>query len=376
MLMSKKRIGIDARMYGLGFTGIGRYNFELIHHLAKIDRENEYVVFLRKEAFLRFKLPNHRFEKVLADFGHYTFAEQIQFLKLLNAHQLHLMHFTHFNLPILYSRPYIVTIHDLTPSFFPGKKMNRLWHKWAYQLVLRVLAKRSKKIISISKHTKKDVVSLLGVPPENIEVVYNGVNSEFSIPSKTSRSDLMKKFGLQKPYLLYTGVWRSHKNIIGLIKAFSKVNSQLGNQYNLVITGRHNPIYNEIPDIVEKLDLKESVHLVGMVPEEDLKALYQHALAYTFPSFYEGFGLPPLESMQSNTPVVASNTTSIPEICGWGNALFFDPYSVDDMVKKIKKIITDAPLRQVLVNKGRLRVKDFSWSDMASSVLDIYNKVI
>jgi len=244
----------------------------------------------------------------------------------------------------------------------------------AYRKVLRSVTRKAKKIIAVSEHTKKDLQEMFNIPEERIQVIYNGVNPEFGEKSKTSKPDLMKKLGLQKPYFLYTGVWRDHKNIVGMIKAFAAVNKNLGDQYNLVITGRHNPSYKEIPDTVNEMKLEEDVHLVGLVSEDDLKALYQHALAYIFPSFYEGFGLPPLEAMQCGTPVTASNKSAIPEVCGEGNALFFDPYSIDDMREKMRTIATDASVRQRLVDAGFERVKFFDWKKMTSSVLQIYNQ--
>lgn len=367
------RIGIDARMYGSGFTGIGRYTYELIRNLAEMDQENEYVVFLRKESFDGFEPPNKRFTKVLADFPHYSFAEQFGFKSLLNKSKLDLMHFCHFNAPIFYNKPYIVTIHDLTLSFFPGKKFNSFWRRMAYKLVLKTVIKKAKKIIAVSKHTKSDLQKMFNIPEERISVIYNGVNPEFAEKSETLKADLMKRLGLQKPFFLYTGVWRDHKNIVGMIKAFADMNKELGGQYNLVITGRHNPSYKEIPDTIKEMKLEEDVHLVGLVSEDDLKALYQNALAYVFPSFYEGFGLPPLEAMQCGTPVIASNKSAIPEVCGEGNALYFDPYNIDDMKEKMRTIATDASVRQNLVNKGFERVKEFDWGKMASSVLQIYN---
>lgn len=369
------KIGIDARMYGSGFTGIGRYTYELIRNLAEMDKENEYVVFLRKEAFDTFEPPNERFTKVLADFPHYSFAEQTGFLKLLNQTELDLMHFCHFNAPVRYNKPYIVTIHDLTLSFFPGKKMNSFWRRFAYRMVLKSVTGKAQKIIAVSEHTKKDLMEVMNIPSERIEVIYNGVNPEFAEPSKTSRPDLMKKLGLQKPYFLYTGVWRDHKNIVGMIKAFSEINEELGHQYNLVITGRHNPSYHEIPDTVKEMKLEEDVHLVGLVDEDDLSALYQSALAYVFPSYYEGFGLPPLEAMQCGTPVAASDKSAIPEVCGEGNALFFDPYDIADMKEKMRIIATDASVRQRLVDRGFERVKDFNWGKMAEAVLHVYQSI-
>ncbi|MBU0578080.1 glycosyltransferase family 4 protein [Patescibacteria group bacterium] len=367
------KIGIDARMYGVTFTGIGRYSSELIKNLAKQDGEHEYVIFMRKEAFDSFEVPNKRFKKVLADFPHYSFGEQFGFLSIINKEKLDLMHFTHFNAPIFYSRPFVVTIHDLTLSFFPGKKMTNWFQRLAYHIVVRNVTRKAKKIIAVSKNTKKDLIDALKIPSDKIEVIYNGVSFRFGDVEPTPHPDLMPKLGLQKPYFLYTGVWRDHKNIVGMIKAFDAFNKDVGSQYNLVITGPHNPTYHEIPDIIKELGVEGDVHLVGLVAEGDLLALYQGALAYVFPSFYEGFGLPPLEAMQCGTPVIASNTSATPEVCGEGNALFFDPYNLEDMQKAMRTVATDASVRQRLVNRGFERVKDFSWEKMTKNVLDIYN---
>ena len=369
------KIGIDARMYGVSFTGIGRYTSELIENLAELDKENEFVVFMRKEAFESFNPPNERFKKVLADFPHYSCGEQFGFLKVINKEKLDLMHFTHFNAPIFYKRPFVVTIHDLTLSFFPGKKMTSWFERLAYHVVIRNVTKKAKKIIAVSNHTKKDLVESLKVPADKISVIYNGVNPKFGDVDPTPRPDLMKKLGLQKPYFLYTGVWRDHKNIVGMIKAFDAFNKDVGNQYNLVVTGQHNPTYHEIPDTVKKLGIEDDVHLVGLVAEADLFGLYKYAIAYVFPSFYEGFGLPPLEAMQCGTPVIASNTSATPEVCGEGNALFFDPYNPDDMKNAMRMIATDPSLRQKLMDRGAERVKQFGWEKMTKGVLNVYNAI-
>jgi len=370
------KIGIDARMYGVGFTGIGRYTAELIEHLAQKDTQNEYVLFMRKEAYDKFEVPNERFKKVLADFKHYSFGEQFGFNKVIKNEKLDLMHFTHFNAPVFYNKPFIVTIHDLTLSFFPGKKMNHVFHRMAYHWVVNNVTKRAKKIIAVSEHTKKDLIETLHIKESKIEVVYNGVSAKFGGVEATLRQELMKKLGLSKPYFLYTGVWRDHKNIVGLIKAFAKLNEEVGKQYELVITGPYNPTYHEVPDTVKELGIEGDVHLVGLVSEEDIYALYLNALAYVFPSFYEGFGLPPLEAMQCGTPTVVSNTSAVPEICGEGNSLYFDPYDIDDMKDKMKQLTTDPILRQGLIDNGMERVKFFSWDIMVGKVIDIYNNFL
>jgi len=184
------KIGIDARMHGASFTGIGRYTAELIEHLAEQDSDNEYVLFMRKELFESFKCSNDRFKKVLADFPHYSFGEQFGFSKVLKKENLDLMHFTHFNAPIFYNRPFVVTIHDLTLSFFPGKKMNHIFHRMAYHKVIRSVTGNAKKIIAVSNHTKKDLIETLKIPEEKITVIYNGVSTKFGGVEPTLRQEL------------------------------------------------------------------------------------------------------------------------------------------------------------------------------------------
>ena len=366
------RIGIDARMYGSGFTGIGRYTYELIRHLALLDSVNEYVVFLRKEAFDSFVPPNSRFFKVLADFPHYSLAEQTKFLWALNREHLDLMHFCHFNAPIFYRKPCVVTIHDLTLSFFPGKKMTSWIQRLAYHFTLKAVTRKAKRIIAVSHNTKADLVRLLSIPDSKIQVAYPGVSPSFAEPSPVTKRDLDSRFGLQKPYFLYTGVWRDHKNVAGLIRAFDALNRDSKQVYQLAITGRPNPRYPEIPETVQSLGLESAVRLTGLVDEDTLKALYQHALAYVFPSFYEGFGFPPLEAMLCGIPVAVSNTSSIPEVCGEGNAVYFDPYSLPDMYEAMRRVATDQALRSQLIDNGRRHVSRFDWGGMAKAVLDVY----
>jgi glycosyltransferase involved in cell wall biosynthesis len=365
-------------MYSSGFTGIGRYNFELIRYLARLDQENEFVIFLNPAEYEKFTPPAKNFRAVQVNALHYSFDEQSKFLQNINAEKLDLMHFTHFNSPIFYRGKQITTIHDLTLSFFPGKKMNSFLHRFAYNLVLRKGVKKAQKIIAVSESTKKDLMRLLRTPDEKIQVIYNGVGREF-IPSprtELSRKQLQKDFGIEKSYLLYTGVWRDHKNILGLLEALAHLVHERNFDEELVITGKANPVYaQEIFDKVKKLKLEKTVIFTGLVDDEDLRKLYQNARVFVFPSFYEGFGLPPLEAMSCGIPVVASNSSSIPEICGKA-AEFFDPYNSEDMANKIWQVWGDESMRKILIDAGSSRVLDFSWARMAEETLAIYRSAI
>ncbi len=371
------KIGIDARMYSSKFTGIGRYVYELTENLFQIDQKNEYVLFLNEPEYSKFTPPNKRVSKVLVDAHHYSLSEQTTFLKKIIAAKVDLMHFTHFNAPILYMGKSVVTIHDLTLSFFPGKKMNSSIYRLAYQLVIRTAVRKAKKVIAVSNNTKHDLQTILGTPDKKAQVIYEGVNSEFKAITDQQKIDkVLKKYNLDRPFILYTGVWRSHKNLANLIKAFGILKHQYGLDCYLVITGKKDPYYPEVEQETLSLQLENDVVFTGLIPEDDLITLYSAARLYAFPSLYEGFGLPVLEAMQCHTPVACSNASCLPEVAGMKNALFFDPKSPDDIAEKIYQLYSDPQLRDKLVKHGINRVKDFSWQQMAKETLALYQSIL
>jgi len=369
------KIGIDARMYSSNFTGIGRYNYELINRLAKIDTTNEYRIFLNKPEYDTFKEPGPNFKKVLAGAKHYSLSEQLKFLWVLYREKLDVMHFTHFNNPIFYLRTQVVTIHDMTLSYFPGKKMTGLIHRAAYNLSIWAVTRKAKRIIAISENTKKDLQKLLKVPDKKLSVVYEGAALDFKKITDTKELAATRAtYKLKNPFILYAGVWRSHKNVLGLIKAYHHLVTEKEVEFDLVITGKKNTVYHEIPELVKKLKLEKRVHFVGLVPERDLVHLFNLATIYVFPSFYEGFGLPALEAFAVGTPVASSNTSCLPEICGENNAIFFDPYDPKDMADKILHLYNDKDLQATLIKNGTTRLKDFSWDKMAKETLEEYQR--
>lgn len=374
------RIGIDCRMYSSHFTGIGRYVFELVENLQKLDKENEYFIFFNQPEFNNFQASNKNFHKILVGARHYSFAEQTKFLTILNDHNLDLMHFTHFNAPILYKKPSIVTIHDLTLHFYPGKKMTSFIRRMAYNLTIRAAVNRAKKVIAVSRCTAKDLQDILKTPLKKVKVIYEGVNDDFrEVKDQAFVKHTLNRYRIHKPFLLYTGVWRDHKNLKGLLKAFSIIRQK--HDVQLVITGRKDNIYSdEIFDTAKSLKLMDEnqsaqeipqVIFPGLVSEDELIAIINAADVYVFPSFYEGFGLPPLEAMQCGTPVAASNCSCIPEVCG-NNAVYFDPHSSEDMAKQITKLYTDRALHQRLKTSGKKHVEKYSWQRMARETHQLY----
>lgn len=374
------RIGIDARMFSDAFTGIGRYTFELTKRLferrqIQISGKKyalEWVIFLNDPEFSAYDFPKH-VQKILVNAPHYSLAEQTVFLKKLWDSKCDLVHFTHFNMPIFYRKNSVVTIHDTTLSFFPGKTTNWL-KKWVYKFVITNAINVSSEIISVSENTKKDVVNIFQKIPGKITCVWNGLTDDFCPLPEKKKGILQKKYKIPGKYLFYSGVWREHKNIRGLFEAFAKIQSksQEFSSLTLVLTG--NPD-EKLLDYAKNLEISESIRVVGKVPLEDLVSLMGGAEAFVFPSLYEGFGLPPLEAMRANVPVVSSNTSAMPEVCGEA-AHYFDPYDTDDMAQKISEVLTDENLRKKLVTEGQKRTKMFCWDRCADQTFEIYEKAL
>ncbi len=372
---AKYKIGIDCRMFSDSFTGIGRYNYELTKRLFSQTEINgkpvEWVIFMNEPEAGNFSFPDH-VKKVSVNARHYTFREQWAFWRILMKEKCDLVHFTHFNLPFLYRRKFVVTIHDTTISFFPGKKMNVWWRKMAYRLVFGHAVKSSAGIITVSKNTKLDVVKLYPGTEEKITVIWNGLGKDFVSVDIDEQLQVSKRYDLSDRFLLYTGVWREHKNLVGLIKSFALI-SKNNPDLNLVITGKEDPYYPEVKTEVINWGLEDKVKFVGLVPFHDLVALYNAAEIFVFPSFYEGFGFPPLEAMLVSTPVCASESASIPEVCGEA-ALYFDPTDIEDMAQKVEMLLLDENLKSSLIEKGLKQTSLFSWDTCSKATLNSYIK--
>ena len=370
------KIGIDCRLYSSRFTGIGRYTNELVDHITKINdehkRTHEIVLFFNQPEYQNFIPPNPAVKKVLVNAPHYSLKEQTKFLKALNKEHCSMVHFPHFNVPNFYRKPYIVTIHDLTLSLFPGRKMTKWYHRLAYHFTIKNAVKKAKKVIAVSKNTKEDIISHLKIPAEKIEVIYNGINPQFHIIEDLKEVEkTLKKYDIKKDFLLYTGVWRNHKNLTGLIEAFNILKNEKQIDINLVITGNPDPIYPEVLHTIKALNLEKDIILPGLVSEQELVHLYNGAKIYVFPSFYEGFGLPPIEAMRCGTPVAASNTSSIPEICGEENAVYFNPHIPQDIAEKIEMLYKNVDLQAGLIWKGMHHSQRFSWEAMARHTYEV-----
>lgn len=382
-------IGIDARMLGPEQTGIGTYIQYLVKELAWLDKKNEYVLFVLRSGARKLKPESSKLKVVQVTAPWYSWQEQMLLPWIFKKYRLDLMHFPHFNLPILYPGKYVVTIHDLTPKFFPGKGTSWL-RKKGYELTLTSAVRRASKIITPSEFTKKDLIKHLGVPGSQIKVIYEGIKDrksvakhkqfleKFSQHKKEAFQRLHSKFkiqGLKLPYILYVGVWRPHKNLVRLIKAFKILRQDWGFKCQLVLVGREDPRHPEIRRTWEKLGFKDDIFTPGFLLGEKLNLFYQAASLFVLPSLAEGFGLVGLEALNQGTPVAVSKIGPLPEILGEA-AVYFDPLSPQDMAKKMIQVLKDESLQKDLVKKGQKILPRYSWQKMTQETLEVYQEAL
>jgi glycosyltransferase involved in cell wall biosynthesis len=235
-------------------------------------------------------------------------------------------------------------------------------------------------VIAVSAATRRDVESVLAVRRDRIRQVYNAPDPRFLLKSEPAeQSQLLERFQISTPYLLYAGRIRPHKNIPRLIEAFAVVRGELEDDpeyrdLRLLIIGDEISKHPEVRRAMIQTRTQQVVRFLGFVPFETLKMFYSAATAFVFPSLYEGFGLPPLEAMAAGTPVITSSVSSLPEVVGPA-AMIVNPENVFDIARGIREVLTDPELRQRLIAAGHEQVRQFNWTRTAEEVLDIYREV-
>lgn len=370
------KIGIDARMFKTGKTGIGTYIKNLTDNIFAIDRNNEYLLFLLEPEYSMYQIQFPNVKKVLVDSHWYSWKEQIFLPYQLYKEKVDLLHFPHFNTPVMYRDKNILTIHDITPKFFPGHKINSWVRRAGFDFAFTQSLAKADKIIAVSSRTKDDLVQHFGVESNKIKVIYEGVSADFQVIDKEilRSKNIGEKYGITKPFLLYVGVWRNHKNVVNLIRAFNLLIQKYKLDLQLVIGGEEDPYYPEVRRTWQSLGLEKHIVTPGLIPQEELPYFYNLASVFVFPSFYEGFGLVGLEAMLCGTPVAASDRGSLPEVLGEA-AIYFDPANPEGMAEIIKKVLEDKELKEKLITQGLQQVKKYSWRKCAEETLELYEEM-
>lgn len=367
------RIGIDARMYGSKQAGLGRYVEQLVLGLTEGDRENKYILYVRNaKEFENAKLSDN-FRLVEADIPWYSWEEQMKLPKIIKKEKVDLMHFPHWNVPLFYNKPFVVTIHDLIMYHYPRAEATTLgpvkyWFKdKIHRLVVKNAVRKARHIIVTSEFTKQDVHQTLKVPMEKMTVTYQAPAK--SDGGRATSDGVLKKFGIDKKYILYVGNAYPHKNLEGLLKAWKIFREKYGEQYQLVLAGKRNYFYEQL--IKKTVEQWNNIIFTDYVLDDELTVLYQNASLFIFPSLYEGFGLPPLEAMSYGLPVASSSASCLPEVLGEG-ALYFAPDNYEQMAEVIYRGLTDENIRFELRQKAREESGRYSGERMARETARVY----
>lgn len=365
------RIGIDARFYGTKQRGIGRYVKKLVDGLVEFDRQNDYVIFLSRDNIEDFKTTNPKVKRVLFDIRWYSLAEQLAGHRIIRRERLDLMHWPHLNVPWFAAKPYVLTIHDLIINRFPDSRSTTLprWLYWlklmAYRQVVKRAVNRAQKIIVPSEFVKEDLIKTYVLSADKVQVIYEGY-----FLADGQQTMAITHFKITKPFLLYVGSAYPHKNLERLLSVFKKLNQE--KKYQLVLAGRTDYFFERLKKIAKP---DPDVIFTGFVSDSELAALYQEAQLYVFPSFYEGFGLPPIEAQAHGLAVVSSNSSCLPEVLADG-AVYFDPNSEAEMLASIKSVLENPSLIKELVVKGSTNVKKFNWTKAVKETHSLYLSLI
>lgn len=369
----RMNIGIDARFWGLQHAGLGRYLMELIQALSAIDRKNNYTLFLRKPYDTEVQVPRN-FRRVTANIRHYTFEEQWLLAEIFTRENLDILHVPHFNVPLLYRRPFVVTIHDLLWHEVKGLSVTTqnpityLIKYLGYKLVVSNALSRSQRILVPSKVIRDKLTSDHAVSGKKIVVTHEAPSKIFK-PTK-KKASILAKYGITEPFVIFVGSPYPHKNIPAAAAAVKKLNES-GHNLRLVVASSRSVFSERLVRELQNKNLEKFVWLTGFVPDYDLVFLLAQAQALVQPSRSEGFGLPGLEAMAVGCPVVASDLDVFEEVYK-DAALYVDPNSVEDIAEKLKSLLTDTELKTELVKRGRARVKSFSWRKLAGKTLKVY----
>lgn len=371
--MGKYRVVIDARMYGLEHAGIGRYVMNLLRNFQFSNSNFQFILLVKRERLEKIKNelgPNFEYFPVRS--RHYSLAEQVELPLVLKKINPDLVHFPHFNIPVLWPKKFVVTIHDLIKHYFRGKETTTkaswcYWPKyWSYRLLVNLALKRATVIFTPSHYWRKKLITDFGVNEEKIIVTYEAVDPLFLNLAKNQLPETREKFHLRGPFLIYTGSVYPHKNITRLLLALKMVP-----KVKLVIACSRSVFTERLGKLVDHLGLGPRVIFLGFIQDQDLVGLYQQTIALVQPSLMEGFGLTGLEAMAVGCPVLAARASCLPEIYA-SAALYFDPLNPNDLAEKIRMVLADQRLRKNLINQGRLQVKKYSWQKTAQETLAGY----
>jgi len=373
-------IAINALFLKAGqVAGIETYLRGMLKGLVSLPKgDHAYYLFISKsyvDSFSSFpnlnivscpNFRNNRFKRIV--------WEQTKLASYVRNYDIDLLHSPGYSGPFYMPIPSVVTIPDLNYIFIPENfsRTERLLRRF----LITTSARSTDAIITISENSKQDIVHMLGVPADRVWVTHLSARMRQEQAQPIDRMSLLAKYKITKPYILSVASSHPHKNLATLIKAFDFLyNTDLGSGYQLVLVGHQMGQHNMLQELAGRCVAGENIIFTGFVPDEDLSGLYCYADLFVFPSLYEGFGIPVLEAMKFQVPVISSNSASLPEVVG-DAAITVDATSVNLLAQAIESVLSNSDLANELARRGTDNIKRFSWEKTARQTLDIYEKIM
>lgn len=361
--------------------GIGTYIRNVVRTLARLDREGKYFLIGIPDKVDEFGPLPPNFHSVSLAAADNTFRGCVDFRAIVRRLECNVVHIPHlFWMPRALGCPYVLTVHDLLEHMYGSRNLSNLRRSLHFYLTRRAL-RGAARVIAVSQFTKSEVQKLLPLPDERIEVVYNAIDERFlhGHASQTDRELIAQRYQVNYPFILYAGAIRPHKNLVRIIEAFSALKNELakGRQLadlKLIIIGDDLSGHPRLRRAVVSGGVQNDVRFLGFVPIEVLRIFYDVAKIFVFPSLYEGFGLPPLEAMAHGTPVVTSNTSSLPEVVG-NAAIMVNPENVFEIQRALQRALLDTETREGMKQRGYEQAQRFSWTSSVSRILEIYREI-
>jgi len=375
------RIGIDYTSAARQSAGIGRFTRELVRAALALDEDNDYRLLVAgRQPVAQAHLPraSRRYRLVQTPISERNLVRlwhrlQIPLPVEVFLGRVDIFHSPDFVLPPVARAVKVLTIHDLSFLRVPECADPRL--RWYLGQVVPRSVGRADFLLADSESTRRDLVELLGVPPDRVQVIYGGVDAMFApVEDAEALRRAREKYARGRPFILAVGTLEPRKNYPTLIRAFARARQAARLPHALVIVGRKGWVYEPIFAAVDDLGLHDEVIFPGFVPDEELPALYNAADVLVTPSFYEGFGLPALEAMACGTPVIVSDVSSLPEVVGEAGVRI-DPRDEAGLAEAIVRVVGDSALRAGLREAGLRRAREFTWDRAARELLGVYARL-
>src|SRR5262245_9818722 len=369
------RIAIDIRK--INEFGVGTYIWNLVRNLAAIEVQNEYLLIGSHRNFHELGPLPPNFKQLYQPEEETLWRHHVTVPFAVRRHNVDVVHVPHHDAPLFNPSKLVVTIHDCVHLLFPQEDSSKFRNYRSYLQTKRIV-ESAKHVLAVSKSTKQDLINIFELPESKISVVHNALDERFAFThTPEERKHVLERYQLKDPFVLYAGKIRPHKNLHRLIEAFAVLKSELidDEKYKnlkLIIIGDELSKHQYLRLTVIRSGAQQDVRFFGFVPYPILRVFYQSAALFAFPSLYEGFGLPPLEAMANRTPVIASNTSSLPEVLD-DAAVLVNPENVFDIARGMKHILFDESLRQKLIEEGFEQVGRFSLKVAAEKALETYS---